>query len=477
MQYDYGQNYGGGQGHYDYGGAPQPVPSWGNVPSWGVVPPNFNTGPYAESGYGQSSGYADSGYGQSSGDAYYEQRVHAEAEAAKKRLAAMEIMDRRNEVKEERRQVKLKQQRKAQKLEDNNNAAKIICFMGIWNAAMWALPCYGNSWNWRMFHGFGPSGLMITTSLLQIHVDLHCNKGAWGFGGAPGYAIDNPENKVCRLFTNMNGTHSLHMAMDLGCSFHFNGEACSAMTRLYYISFIVIVTFMLSALTSIMGGICMYYYYWLQPIKKIRRIALGCFVISPSAGIIGFAIYSALSPDLGDIPRAWTSIVSTIDGGLGTFAVRPTNEGYFWVKCGWCWFFCWISMAFAIAGTMVFLAFFKKHPNEKAEMKAIRKEKRQMEREIEKTLDQAENVEFEGYTGGKLDSNYPAGAQQPLYKESYDPGGSYGASTAYASGQSGGYSGYPSDQGSHTPSWGYSAPSSAAGVGGYPGYPQYAANY
>mmetsp|Transcript_98723 Transcript_98723/g.171018 ORF Transcript_98723/g.171018 Transcript_98723/m.171018 type:complete len:503 (+) Transcript_98723:115-1623(+) len=499
MQYNYGQNYGGdpqGQQYGDaygqhYGGAPQGQPYGAPPqapPSWGVMPANYNPGLYAQSSFPPSP------HGQSSSDAYgnYAPRP----DAAEKRMQALEIMEKRDEIKEERRKVKLKQNKKLQKLEDAENAAKIIAFLGVWDAFMWALPCFGNSWSWRMFNGFGIGGLTISTSLLAINVELYCDK--------KGPIADHIENKVCRLFEPLNGTQSLHHAMDLGCSIHFNHEACNAMSTLYYTSFMIIFCFMISALTSILGGICMYYYYFLSPLKKIRETALVCFAVSPVTGIAAFFAYSALSPDLGDLPRAWTSIVSTLDGGLGTFAIRPTGETNIFTRCGWCWFFCWISMAFSIAGVIVFLAFFKKHHGEKAAMKDERREKRQMEREIESIEDRCADLEFPDLGPENNDaSNYGADAQQPYYaasdqavplhKAAYPPGGSYApSSTTYASGPSSGYSSYPpNSQGSYPPTQesyppsmqggypqgGYSPggyeTSPAAGVGGYPGYPQY----
>lgn len=422
MQYNYTENY----------PQPQAPPSWGFVAtSWGgqsqtPLPPS----PHGQSsgdayyGYGGSSTDAYHGYGDSGADAYAGRPGETEEEPSQ--MSALEYEDPRKQARELKRKAKLKEERKKQKLEDAMNATRILCFMALWNAFMWALPMFGNSWNQRMFAGFGIEFLKIQTGMLTLHVELFCEKKGW--------PINLIENKICQLFAEMNGTQSLHAARDLACSTRFSPESCDIMQWVWHSSWIILFTFTVSGLTSVLGGVCLYYYWYVQHLKKIRMVAMFCFAISPIFGCMGFGIWSMFQPDLGDIPRAWTTVFEALTT-TQILSIKPINESSIWTRCGWCWFFCLLSCAFSIAGVLVYAAFFKKHHEEKEHMKAERKRQRQLDREIEATEEKTAEVEFRGHGGldlaGQDYSNYDPGMQQhaasdqgtPLHSAAYTPGG------------------------------------------------------
>jgi len=144
-----------------------------------------------------------------------------------------------------------------------------------------------------------------------------------------------------------------------------------------------------------------------------------------------------------------TALVSTINmnSGFGEIKSIPENAGI-WVRYGWSWYFCWITILFSISAPVVWGYFFKKHPDEaKHEMSAL-EEKIAIEDAIQDAEEEKDVIEY-----GPSAAAYPG--------VSSDPYAVYPQAAAYSQGA---YPQAPASQGAY-------------GYNPYGGYPQQAQPY
>jgi hypothetical protein len=148
---------------------------------------------------------------------------------------------------------------------------------------------------------------------------------------------------------------------------------------------------------------------------------MGWYGASPFLGVVCFAFYNVIAPDVGQLPRAWTSGIQVAKGaaqlyGLGE--INPIGEDVFWNKFGWCWFFMYITIAFSLATLVVWGMFFIKHSGEdQAELRAAEEEV-EIEDKIWQIEDQVDYLKYgiqpdsgpgygaTGYAGGHDYSGY-----------------------------------------------------------------------
>lgn len=250
----------------------------------------------------------------------------------------------------------------------------------------------------------------------------------------------NPDQAVCKVFKAMEGTHSMQDGKDLACS--LSTLACDTMGRIWYASFFLIFAYGVSALGSFIGAMFLYFYWYQEHLEKIRNWALALYMISPSVGVIAFAVYNILCPDLGELPRSWTAKVASINQGTGFGEIKPIGDDSVLNRFGWCWYLSYITFAFAIAAPVSWGMWFKKHYEEEKHEQDAMNEEWAVEDAVEEIATKQDWIES-GYDPKAYNSQATGihGVEFPEYgagmKAGQDP---------YGYGGSAGYSGYPQGQ-------------------------------
>jgi hypothetical protein len=323
-----------------YGGEKPQAP-----PSWGFIPASQQTISLTQSTIAPSSAYSLDSYPQG-----FTQAVPFKSPV--------------EEAKDGLKKLEKKEKKKRQKRKDAKTAADTLLFLGLFNTVMWIIPIFGEGWHQRMFNGFGISFTRIRTSLFSITVDVECHHMEWPFGiNSTKMAKLSPEHQVCKILSHMNGHHSLHSAKDLACA--ISHQACNIMESIWYSSFFLVFCFGVSALLSFLATLFLYYYWNQEHIKQVRDWAMGMFAFSPCFGILAFALYNLVCPDIGELPRTWTSTVNMVNGGTGLGEIRAIGGDSMYVRYGWCWWFSYITIAFSLAVPVVWGLWFKKHNDER----------------------------------------------------------------------------------------------------------------
>jgi len=359
--------------------------------------------------------------------------------------------------------IKRKERKKQRKADEAESAATSLIVIGVLAAIAWIVPCLGSRWHTRTFNAMGVYTEMYT-GLFSINFEAHCHQMKWGFGLDDVDAMKNldPQYAACRVLSTMNGKHNMGAFKDLACS--IPGNSCEIMSTIWLSSFLMLFACCVSAIMSLIAALFIYYYWFVEHLKVIRNFALGLFCLAPCMATMAFIMYSLVSPDIGDLPRAWNAWMQTIPftAGTGLLSVKAIGEDVPWNTHGWCWFFLFISFGFAVAGPVVWGTFFKKHPDEDAHILAAEEEKQAMEEAIENVYQQEGNVRE--LAAVHATAQAPGGT--PAYP-AVTP--AYGASPTGAYGQTA--TGYPGAyQASPTGAYGQTAT-------GYTGYPGYNQNY
>jgi len=251
---------------------------------------------------------------------------------------------------------KRKQRRRERRERDKENGIWSLMILGTVCAFMWGIPIVGGSWHSKEFNGIGASYFEVHTGLLSINVEISCGKNIL-------------EDQLCNLMGKLKGRHSLRSATDLTCavgqgtSLTGNSEACYMMRQLYYASIPPIICFLLALIMYGMAVGFIYYYWFIEPLKRTRNLAHIWFVLGLVFGIIGFGLWTLVSPDIAQFPKAMVGTALRIPAvGGDIFGNSIDNLPY-----GWTWFWCIFSLGFSVATVLVWKVFFHPHPEERDE--------------------------------------------------------------------------------------------------------------
>lgn len=387
VPYTYDQNHGNVYGVHKEPSFPSQPPSWGFVPTslQSTTLPSSTSYPSAASQDASWPTYAPEA----------------------------EYKDPKAEAKEQLKKIEKKERRSKQKKKDAKSATEWLLFLGIFNAVMWAIPVFGTGWHQKMFNGFGIGFTRIKTSLFSIQVDVECHVMDWPFGiDSDMMAKLSPEHQVCKIFQHMHGTHSLHKAKDLACT--ISHQACYIMETIWLWSFVLVFGNAVSALTSIIASMFLYYYWYIEHLKAIRNWAMALYAFSPAIGTLSFATYCIAMPDLGDLPRSWTAMVQMVNAGTGLGEIRPIGDDVFYNKYGWCWYLSYIVILFSLAGPVSWGFWFNRHHEEKQHELAAVNERLEIENAIVELEEKQDHLAWGGGVAPQSSDGYGAGcAAQP----------------------------------------------------------------
>jgi len=250
---------------------------------------------------------------------------------------------------------KRKERRRQRRAADKENGVIALMVLGVVTTFLWALPIVGGSWHSKEFNGFGAQYFEVDTGLLNIDVDITCGKNF-------------VEDQICELIGRLKGRHSLRTAVDLTCalgegaSLSGNTEACYMMRQLFYASAGPLLAFTLTMVFYALAIGFLYYYWYVEPLKRTRRLAQLWFVLAPVCGFTGFILWTSIAPDIGQFPKAMLGTAVNIPRvGSNVFGEEIDSLPY-----GWCWFMCIFAGLFSIATVCVWRSFFHVHVGEKA---------------------------------------------------------------------------------------------------------------
>jgi len=292
---------------------------------------------------------------------------------------------------------KRKDKKKQLKVSDTTNAVKVICVAGIVLAFLVILPCFGSSWQWVHFTGFGVSSLYVGTSLLTMEVNVDCGKNI-------------VENQICHQFQKFEGHHGLMRSKEMACALSTGHilatpEACLMLESIVYMSFAHFVFCVFAALFNLCGSAFLYHYWFVQAWEKSRRWALICFIIAEIIIVASTVVYSSMTPNLELFPRAFGGTMYTIVGGEGIFGMKSTHKFPF----GLSWFEMLFAIFVGLCNLLVWIFFFNAHEDERQVTKAEKWLKReavetaamigygtlQMEEEAQMGVDQRQQLEWQ----------------------------------------------------------------------------------
>eukprot|EP00931_Biecheleriopsis_adriatica_P016541 TRINITY_DN12155_c0_g1_i2.p1 TRINITY_DN12155_c0_g1~~TRINITY_DN12155_c0_g1_i2.p1 ORF type:complete len:330 (-),score=69.92 TRINITY_DN12155_c0_g1_i2:43-1032(-) len=260
----------------------------------------------------------------------------AEKKKADKAKKQQDVSQRRERM----RQAKRKQQ--------ETDANSFIVWMSIFLilfGTLLALTMVGNSWCYRDFTGFGVGLLTIRSSLMNVEVDFNCEKS---------FAA---ERAICNnLLAPYKGKHFLHELQGHACTnLGINVSSCNVFAMMYQASFVIFILFTLSALCNWCAAFCLYAYYFSAPHPQLRTAGSWLVAGGPLFGLIGIGVWTALIPDLEQIPASWNE-VAAIAGGLGNlFLFRAVQE----LQFGWTWFAAVIVTGFMVMQTFLWYCWFQ----------------------------------------------------------------------------------------------------------------------
>lgn len=206
---------------------------------------------------------------------------------------------------------------------DNQGCAKLLCFWGILNALLWALPLLGDSWWNKTWQGMGVEKLEIGIGLFNLEINLQCKKD-----------ILNAE-RICKSiekYSKHDGGHwtTEEIAEEM-CKAYKGG--CPLMNRLYYAGWVPLVTFPGATVFELCSSLLLYFYWHGKPTALVRNLATKCAVMAGIFGVVGFCGWLICSPYLQELPRLWAA-----EGGNKEFANNSLVglKEAFMFPCGWC---------------------------------------------------------------------------------------------------------------------------------------------
>jgi len=296
--------------------------------------------------YGQPYGQH---YGQPSGDAYGGGNASGE--------------DLLMQAKEQRRQEKQgKRQRKRHvDLENGVFAVQSLCGLAIVNTILLLVPLFGTSWKSKQLVGFGVRTMYLSSDIFMLELDVNCGK--WNV----------IEEMVCKSFSQLSGRHTLHSSLQKACN--LNGKACSVMTNVYTGSILLFGFFFLAVVFLLVGTVLLFIYWYSEPTTKAKLAARRCYSCCPVMVLAGIVVWSAITPDLDEIPRALTNSLGMLGGDNGIFSIKETNS----FQYGWCWFAAIVAFIMVCVQRLCWYGLFVDHPDEVDEdaAEAEREERRE----------------------------------------------------------------------------------------------------
>lgn len=254
---------------------------------------------------------------------------------------------RKKQLKEFDRERRL-EKRVRQEQEDGGSSVTWLVVFSLLNVVFLVTPMFGTSWTDAQILGTGVKSMQVSTSLFQLHMDIRCGK--------------NPlEDKICKVAQKMSGSHSLHEAQAIACS--ISGMACSVMDRIYWSSFIIFVTYTVAIVSLLMGALLLNFYWFRSPLAKIRKAAVGAFVLAPTMAVTGFVVWTLIVPEMVEVPRSWSAALMGALGGvdaMGLLNFHCSNSFNF----GWCWVFSIVGHVFMILQLLCYACWVTPHQGE-----------------------------------------------------------------------------------------------------------------
>jgi hypothetical protein len=256
----------------------------------------------------------------------------------------------------ERREMraKIRAQKEKEEFLDNEGTIKWLCSLGVINVCFICVPAFGNSWCYKQFVGIGIKTMQIRTSLFYIDVNVQCGKN-W------------LEDKFCNgVVKKLNGVHSLQEATHIACAVNQalpGGTPCEIVSRLYGCSFIIFGTFLLAIIMNLCGVMFLSHYWYSKPLPAVRSWAL-CFFCGATIFVTsGLLFWVFISPDLEELPRAWTAQTAALIGN-NLFAIKPAPGP----KWGWSFIAACVVALLYVVQLALWGAWFVPHEKEEEAM-------------------------------------------------------------------------------------------------------------
>jgi hypothetical protein len=220
--------------------------------------------------------------------------------------------------------------------EDNASCATMLCFWGIFNGLLWAVPLLGDDWWNKVWQGTSVNKLSMKLGLRNMWVGVECT----------GTTIDQLCHAMQVYGNHDGGLWSLADLRDKMCQ-AVPGK-CGTMNRLYEAGYPPMFLLPGAAGAEVLAILLFYFYWHGKPTALARNTANKLAVLAPALGIVGFIAWMLWSPYMHELPRIWAEEAGNVEfANSSIFGMKET----FTLPMGWC---CLMAFAAMISSMIRF---------------------------------------------------------------------------------------------------------------------------
>eukprot|EP00434_Breviolum_minutum_P011331 symbB.v1.2.009998.t3/scaffold646.1/size176640/14 len=296
---------------------------------------------YGYGGYGYDAAYYDPSYGSAQDAPPPGIQLTKEQKYQMKQAKRAKKLEEANE-----RCAKLKEKQQKQKESDAANflIGMSIAYMGL--GTLFGLTVIGPSWGAKEFTGLGAGTVGMRTSLFNMHIDISCDKSFIA------------EEILCKkVMKNFEGDHDMQRVQGNSCALF--PSACEVLSRCYIASMPLFGCITFAVLSSYSAAFCLFTYSKSVADPSLRMWTGAFTFATPLFATGGIVAWALLMPDLGEIPRSWSTLASGFGAG-GIIGHEETHDFQF----GWTFFAACIIDLFMLVASFVWMCMFKRRDDE-----------------------------------------------------------------------------------------------------------------
>jgi len=211
--------------------------------------------------------------------------------------------------------------------DDNASCATTVCFWGIFNGLLWAVPLLGDNWWNKVWHGLGVRKLTMSLGLFNVATAVDCD----------GYAETNAQ--LCTAWTKYSHPMAITEMRDDMCK-AVPGK-CPVMQSVVQAGYIPLYGLPAAAACEVLSILLLYFYWHGKPSGLARNLGVRVASFAPVVGMLSVFSWLLWCPYMHELPRIWAE-----EGGNKDFA----NSSFFGMKesftmpMGWCFIMVFIGV-------------------------------------------------------------------------------------------------------------------------------------
>jgi len=212
---------------------------------------------------------------------------------------------------------------------DNESCANLLCFWGILNGLLWAVPLLGDNWWNKVWHGTSVNKLTMCLGLFNMYINVECT--------------DSYDERLCHSMQEYSDHDGGHWAIKELRDKMCEGvpDKCHIMERLVQAAYGPLVMLPAAAAFEVLAILLLYFYWHGKPSGLVRTLSSKCAALAPFAGILGFISWLLWSPYMHELPRIWAEEGGNMEfANSSVFGMKET----FTLPMGWCSMMAFLAM-------------------------------------------------------------------------------------------------------------------------------------